>query len=577
MNENEKSTVKLGITFKLIALAIVPALLATIIMLFFARQSLYNGLNLESLDALEKLARATVAGYDCSSEGNYRLDSDGNLWKGNTNLSDNMSDIDLYTAGSDAELTICYGKTRVLTTLRDADTNERIVGTDVSDEVWNTIRNGETYETTGIKINGTDYYAYYMPLTNTDGTVVGVVFAGQPATNVNAFINDKVRQIALIALAAMAAAAIIGYIIAKSIASCIVVAENALDKLSSGRLSINISPKVLKRKDELGQMGRALDTLISELNNIVKDLKVSSDKLYESGNSLDEVAEKSSIAAEEISIAVEDISKGAVSQADEIKNASHDIATMGTVIESIVDNVGSLTTVSQSMSKTGGESLKTMHELSDSNDRTTAAISRIAEQIQETNASIQKISAAAELITFITDQTSLLALNASIESARAGDAGKGFAVVATEIQNLAVQSEDAANEIQNVIRTLQQESEKTIQIMEEAEKLVKEQQRKLDDTKVSFKEVSTGINETKENTDVIRNHTDTCDTARVHVIEVIDNLSSISEQNAASAEETTASMEELNATISSMSDSAKSLKELSKNLNRDMAFFKMNG
>jgi methyl-accepting chemotaxis protein len=90
-----------------------------------------------------------------------------------------------------------------------------------------------------------------------------------------------------------------------------------------------------------------------------------------------------------------------------------------------------------------------------------------------TNNSIQKISEAAELITFITDQTSLLALNASIESARAGEAGKGFAVVATEIQNLAVQSEEAAKEIQKVIKLLQSESEQTIQIMDQAQKLVR--------------------------------------------------------------------------------------------------------
>jgi methyl-accepting chemotaxis protein len=248
---------------------------------------------------------------------------------------------------------------------------------------------------------------------------------------------------------------------------------------------------------------------------------------------------------------------------------------MGNVIESIVDNVGTLAGVSKNMSSAGDASMATIQELSESNDRTTDSIARIAEQIQNTNVSIQKISEAAELITFITDQTSLLALNASIESARAGEAGKGFAVVATEIQNLAVQSEEAAREIQNVIKTLEDDSQKTIRIMNEATQLVQEQQEKLEATKNKFNEVSEGIGESKENTEVIHEHTNECNEAREQVMGVIANLSDISQQNAASAEETTASMQELNATINVMSESARNLKKLSADLNQAMEFFKL--
>jgi methyl-accepting chemotaxis protein len=322
-------------------------------------------------------------------------------------------------------------------------------------------------------------------------------------------------------------------------------------------------------------MGKAMENLVERLTTIVASLKKSSDTLYQSGNSLDEMAGQSSAAADEISRAVEDISKGAVSQAEEIQNASMEISTMGEVIENIVDNVGNLANVSQHMSEVGDASAVTMQELSDSNDRTTGAIARIAVQIQNTNASIQKISEAAALITFITDQTSLLALNASIESARAGEAGKGFAVVASEIQNLAVQSDGAAAEIQKIIGTLQSESEQTMQVMNEAKNLIKEQQEKLDATKTRFVEVSTGIVETRKDTEVIHNHADTCDNARVQVVDVIANLSSISEENAASAEETTASMQELNATINMLAESARSLKALSESLNQEMEFFQL--
>jgi methyl-accepting chemotaxis protein len=564
---------KIGITSKLLGMAIVPSVVAMAVLLVFAWWSLTSGLNSEALDGLEMLAQATIAGYD-GIEGDYYLDSDENLWKGDTNLTENISDIDRYTTGADADITICYGKTRKITSLVDSVTKERIVGTEVADEVWDTVKNGGIYTATDIVINGEDYYACYVPITNSDGSVVGIMFAGEPAKDVKVYINQRVRIIVIIAVVLMVVAAIVGYFVSTGIARCLVKTKDALEHLADGYLDIKLDNSILRRRDEIGEMGGALENLVDELTEIVNHLKESADTLYKAGNSLDEVAGQSSSAADEIANAVEDISKGAVNQAEEIQSASNDIGTMGSVIESIVDNVGNLTDVSKEMGAAGDASMATMHELSDSNDRTTESISRISQQIQLTNKSIQQISEAAELITFITDQTSLLALNASIESARAGEAGKGFSVVATEIQNLAVQSEEAAREIQKVIKLLQTESDQTMKIMDEANGLVKEQQEKLDDTKKRFSDVSEGISKSRENTDIIRTNTSDCDNARVHVMDVIANLSDISQQNAASAQQTTASMQELNATINLMSDNARNLKKLSADLNKAMEFFK---
>ena len=290
---------------------------------------------------------------------------------------------------------------------------------------------------------------------------------------------------------------------------------------------------------------------------------------------MDSMASQSSTATDEISRAVEEISHGAVSQAEEIESASGQIAAMGAVIEDIVSNVKNLSEASESMTSAGNASLETMQKLSDSNDRTSHAINNIGEQIQLTNESIKKISVATELITSIASQTNLLSLNASIESARAGEAGRGFAVVATEIQKLAVQSNDAAVEIQQIIGNLITESQKTMNEMQDAEVLMREQQEKLGDTKEKFDEVNVGIDVSKEQTQQIRVYVDSCDSARAAVIDVITNLSAISQENAASAEETTASMEELNATINVLAGEAVKLKEIAAQLKEEMSFFRV--
>ena len=563
----------MGIKTKLVLLAAVPVLVTMIVIVLFARNSMIDGMQEEAIDGLVLLAEAVRGSYEFM-DGDYSLGDDGCIYKGDENISPSEDALDVYTEGSDADVTLCWGKTRKVTSLKYED-GTRPVGTDIADDVWEIVQKGETYKTSNIEIEGNSYYGVYLPLSDVSGSTVGVVFAGRPSDDITEYINTKVSHLMMIAIGVLLMCLAVGYLIANGIAKATVAAGKALLEVADGKLNVDVDACVLKRRDELGQMGNALETLIQKLRTIVGGLKQSSDTLYNSGNSLDEMAGQSSAAADEISRAVEDISKGAVSQAEEIETASSEIATMGQVIESIVSNVGNLTNTSNSMTAAGDASSVTMQQLSESNDRTTAAIARIGEQIRMTNASIEKIGAAATLITSIADQTSLLSLNASIESARAGEAGRGFAVVAGEIQKLAVQSDEAAAEIQQIIDTLLRESEQTMIVMQEAEGLVAEQQQKLNDTKLRFNEVNDGISVSREGTDVIRGNASSCDHARAQVVDVISNLSAISQQNAASAEETTASMEELNATINMLAEAAGNLKVLSEQLNEEMNFFQM--
>lgn len=565
---------KTGIKLSLILLSFVSVLVANTVMIELSSITLKNSLNDQALNGLSMLAEAVRAGYD-NMEGQYTLDGNGQLWKGDLNLSEQVALIDNYVKNSEADVTVCYGKTRILTTLVDTSTKQRIIGTDIADEVWKTISKGETYTVKSIPINGEDYIACYIPLRDSDGSIIGAVFAGKPRADIRSNINKLNGLVSGVGVTLLLIFGVSGFILSSRIAGRLTKATEALQRLAEGKLDTRVAEDVMKRGDEIGDIGRATTDLIRRLREIVEKLLKTSGDLFETSNSLDTMAASSNIATNEISRAVNGISKGAISQAEEIESASVQITSIGELIDEIVDNVGNLTRISNDMSAAGEASTKTMVNLSESNDRTSEAITSIGRQIRLTDESIKRISEATDLITSIASQTNLLSLNASIESARAGEAGKGFAVVASEIQKLAVQSSDAAVEIQQIINTLQSESTRTMREMQAAEALMKEQQDKLDETRAKFDEVSGGIKISREGTEQIRVSADSCGSARTAVIDVFSNLSAISEENAASTEETNASMQELNATLNLLANEAGKLKDISQALNDYMQFFQM--
>ena len=573
-NEYRQPGLKMSIKARLIASSVLPTVVGITVVLIIAIVNMSAGMNAEASNGLVLLAEATKSSYDNTYSGDWRVDNNGNIFKGDTNLSQKQDGIDKFIDDNDADIAIFYGVDSKVTSLRDSN-NKRMLSLKAPDSVWEKVKTGETYKADHIDIDGVDYTGVYLPLKNYNGNIVGMLFAGEPRTAITSFIIQRVIALVGVTIIVLLVIAVISLMLSRKIANALVTVNRLFVSLSNGDLTMKVDPNMLKRNDEIGEMAGSVQALISKLNGIVTGLTESADQLYKSGDEMAATASQSSKATEEISSAVEDISKGAVSQAEEIQNASSYIANMGKLIEDIVEKVSNLTQAANVMGNAGDTSMNTMVELSESNDHTTEAVNKIADQIELTNESVGKIGEAAAFITNIADQTSLLALNASIESARAGEAGKGFAVVASEIQKLSSQSDSTASKIQEIITDLQNDSKETLEVMRSTEVLVREQYEKLAATKERFKEVGNGINVSKHGTDVIKGNAEVCDSSRVTVVDVISNLSAISEENAASTQQTTSSMQELNATINILAETAAKVKEVSDQLNEDMKYFKM--
>ncbi len=576
MNENTgpKRKVTFGIREKILAIAFVPLISLAVIASVFSAITLKTGMEDEAIKRLEDVAGGLEHSLLALDEGNFRSEG-GELYKGEHNISADLDILESFNNSSNIEITLFWGDTRTVTTLIDGSTGERMVGTQAAEHVVKTVlQDGNGFTDKDIMINGKPYFCCYIPLVNDDGSIVGMIFTGEPSSNIEDYINQKVLQIILVAVVIILLSSVVIIYFSRTLSGAFKEEEQIIEQLADGNLNIRVNEKFLGRRDELGNIANALQELIHNLSGILNHIRQSSNELLQSGNSLDEMAERVNVNATEIGKAVEEISMGAVSQAEEIETASGQIMDMGHVIENIVDDVGKLNVTSRSMKEAGDTSAEIMQHLAASTERTISAIRKIGMQVYATNDSAQRIREAVDIISSIASQTSLLSLNASIEAARAGEFGKGFAVVASEIQKLADESSNSAQTITDVINALLTESEMTVEIMKEVESIIKDQKEKLNATQSHFVNVTTGINSSREDTSMIEKRTQVCDSSRKTVVDVISNLSALSQENAASAQETTASMEELNATIHLLADAANSLKGLSGQMEEEMKFFK---
>ena len=345
-----------------------------------------------------------------------------------------------------------------------------------------------------------------------------------------------------------------------------------IEIFKNGDFSHMIEPK---KYGVLGFIATVVNGLISDIRQLIESFFNLSMSILQASRKVSSTAENASSAIEEIAKTIDEIAKGASSQAAEAQVGVEVVDKLSDQINFVYESYSGITnetTKISSLNTVGLNSVNVLREKSKENYDTTEKIFAVVEKLTNTT---KDIGLFVESIENIAEQTNLLALNAAIEAARAGEAGKGFAVVADEVRKLADQSRKSTEEINNLMVSIQEESSLAISSMEIMKKVSQEQNIAVNKTDDSFTDIANAIefivDKIKEvNTAVIKMQED-----KNEVISAIENISSVSQQTAASSEQVAATTENQLKTIDDMKIAAQSLDTLVQQLDSKLKKYKL--
>lgn len=329
------------------------------------------------------------------------------------------------------------------------------------------------------------------------------------------------------------------------------------------------------RKDEIGMMSRELDDLKEKLTQVIVAIRTNSDALVESAKALDVGATDTNTTMEQVENAVNDIANGATNQAEETQEATENVRLIGDMVRDTGKTVEELMGSAQQMRVANENAQQILAELREINRQSGEYIDVIARQTEVTNESAIRIGEATKMITDIASETNLLSLNASIEAARAGEQGRGFAVVAAEIQKLAEQSTESAGKIEEIINMLLADSEKAVSTMTQVKAIIDKQTEHIHRTDLAFEEINNGVSASITGMQEISHKTMQMDTARVTVVDVVNNLTAIAEENAAATEQTSASVVEVASIVTEIAEKAQGLHTIAEELEEQISIFRL--
>lgn len=566
----------MNIKKKILAITISPVLILGIVSMLFIVTMVKNSLLDEIEDALKGTAAATLAAYD-QNTGDYIQSTNGDIWKGSYNVSKSESLVDRIKSNAGMDVTFFYGDKRIMTSAVDTN-GERILGSTAGEKiVEKVLKGGEEYFSHAVSIDGTLNYGYFMPVyqNDSDNQIIGMVFVGTDKHAKDAVINKIIGSIATAVGVIMLICIAVSVKLATGMSKNIKSSVELVGKIAEGDLNVWVDDKLLKKKDEIGELSRVTITFRDAMQSTIKDITRNAKALLDAAQLLGTAADNTNGTMDNVRKAVSQVVDNSQMQAENSRDTSGHMQVMGENITETSKEAELLSVNASSMQLSSEKASKTLGDLRSINEDVKRIITEVQEQTNRTNDSVQKIHTATTFINSIAEDTSLLSLNASIEAARAGESGRGFAVVAEQIKNLSEQSNTSSKEIEATADMLSIDSAKAVQAMQQMQQIIASQSESMQETQKVVAEVIDEIASSMRSIAQIKESTGRLENARNEVLQAVEHLSDIAQDNLANTQNTYEQTEVVADTFKQVYNSADELKTIADELVKSIEYFKV--
>jgi methyl-accepting chemotaxis protein len=383
-------------------------------------------------------------------------------------------------------------------------------------------------------------------------------------------IDDAAAPILYTTLIVLAVALIAGGFLVFGVVRSIIKPLNNLKQtavqVSGGDLRERIE---IHSKDELAEVGEAFNTMTDNLSSLIQQIDTDSGQLAASSEELLASSEQTTSATEHVTTTLQDVAGGADSQRVHVEQNAQAIGEIAIGMDRVANSLTAVSDSTKQAASLAEDGEYSVNQTVEQMKHIYASVNESNARMQELEASSKKIGSITDVIVGIADQTNLLALNAAIEAARAGEQGKGFAVVADEVRKLAEESQRSAMQITDLIQHIQSDTVQSVKVMAQTARYVETGLQATDETTTKFSQIKDSIFTISPQIEDISSITEQIAASVQEMTASAEELAAIAKENAAASEsmastteEQLASMEEITASANALSNLAEELQEL---------------